>query len=130
MRFSFEGYTGFVALGNKITQMAKWGPGWEIYFEWFQGYYNGYRWLMMAWKNGEPELNGGTGFPGIWLFKNGISSYFRLGTIKNKAHTEYVLRNHWHTYKMTSYQKETSVSVTILIAFYPKETVYIYIRPS
>ena len=99
-----------MALGNKITQMAKWGPGWEIYFEWFHNYFNTYNWIMVAWKNDEPELDDGYGFPAIWLIHDKIASYFRLGSDKKKAHYQSVLVDHWHTYKMTSYQKETSVS--------------------
>ena len=93
-----KGYSGFVSLGNKITQMAKWGPGLEISFEWFHIYYNTYNWLVVAWKNNDPDLNGAVGFPGIWLRRNEIASYFPLESRKQRSHYQTVSVNKWHTY--------------------------------
>ena len=101
-----------MSLGNKITQIARMGPGWEIYFEWFHVYYSSWTWLLIGYKKDETEV-GAWGFPGIWLLKNKISSYFRLGSQKMKGYSQIVQSNKWQSYKMSSYWKEDNVNEII-----------------
>ena len=106
----FPGYSGTVQVGNKITEMAQYGPGYELYFEWFNQYHDEYSWLMVARKDNDPNI--GYGAPCIWIRLNWIYTYIRTDPSELYLKT-YILAeaNKWQSYRLTQYKKGSDVSL-------------------
>ena len=104
-----EGYAGTIKVGKKITEMATWGEGWKVSFEFFQtSAVSGYHWIMLARKNDDPDI--GYGAPAVWVRTtssgNWIYPYFRKGDDNSfYRYTTYQL-NTWTSFSLTSYAKE------------------------
>ena len=104
-----EGYAGTLKVGKKITEMATWGEGWRVSFEFFQtSPVSGYHWIMLARKNDDPDI--GYGAPAVWVRTtssgNWIYPYFRKGDDNSfYRYTTYQL-NTWTSFSLTSYAKE------------------------
>ena len=103
------GYAGVIQVGNKITEMATWGPGWEVSFEFLQtSPVTGYHWIMVARKNDDPDI--GYGAPCVWVRTTGsgnwIYAYFRKGSDNSFDRYKTYELNTWTSFKLTSYWRD------------------------